>query len=105
MGAPEREGEPQVSIPDWYELILLGLASWRTWVLLSSDTILDGARRYVTKWKSVEEFIECPYCLGFWVALAWWGAWQAWPHGTLVLGGVVAIAALVPIIERLTSED
>lgn len=99
-----------MSIPNWYELALLGLAAWRTFQLLAFDSILDKPRRYVTRlpqeWKDGDEipksyreyitlFIECPYCAGFWVALAWWGAWQIWPHGTLVVATVFALSALV----------
>lgn len=95
-----------MEFPDWYVLLLLGLAAWRTWCLLASDTILDRPRRYVTtKSRYLEEFIECPFCLGFWVALAWWGAWQLWSHGTTIVAAAAATAALVPLIQRVASEE
>jgi Protein of unknown function (DUF1360) len=95
-----------VSVPGWLTATLLSLAAWRTWALIGTDDITERPRRYVmTKVKGTEEFFECPFCLGFWVALAWWGAWQVWPHGTLVVAGAAAIAALVPLIERLSSDD
>lgn len=94
-----------MSIPNWYELILLALAAWRVWWFLGQDTIIDRPRRYVTdKSEYLETLLECPYCAGFWVSLAWWGFWQAWPHGTLVAAAAVAITALVPIIERVSSD-
>ena len=68
------------------ELVLLALAAWRVFQLIAVDDILDRPRRYVTdrlseKW---DLFIECPYCAGFWIALAWWAAWQIDRSGTLV---------------------
>jgi hypothetical protein len=95
-----------MDIPSWYELLLLALAAYRIWYLLGQDTILDRPRRSVTtKSEYVETLLECPYCAGFWVSLAVWGAWQAWPHGTLVVAGALAVAALVPLIERITSDE
>lgn len=106
-----------MNVPNWWAAILLGLAAWRTWKLLAEDDILNKPRRYVTrmgpKWKKegdplpkayrdgLAEFLKCPYCLGFWTALGWWGLWQAWPHGTLVAAGAVAVTALVPLVNRL----
>ena len=69
----------------------IALAAWRTFQLLAFDDILDRPRRYVTRldprWKKegdavgsryrygLADFITCPYCIGFWVTLAWWGVW------------------------------
>lgn len=92
-----------MQVPSWYELILLALASWRTWVLVSRDDILNRPRRYVTlNRKRTGEFLDCPYCSGFWIALAWWGAYELWPHGAVVVAGAVAVTALLPLIEKLT---
>ena len=83
--------------------MLLALAAWRTYVLVSRDDILDGPRRYVTEGRyRTLEFIDCPYCLGFWIALAWWGAFELWPHGTPIAASAVAVTALAPLIEKLT---
>lgn len=107
-----------MSIPDWFQLLVLALASWRTFKLLAEDDILDRPRRYVTRlgssWEKegdklpdgyrmkLAEFISCPYCLGAYCALGWWGLWQAWGHGTLVAASLVALSALVPLVNRLT---
>jgi Protein of unknown function (DUF1360) len=80
------------------------LAAWRTWVVASRDDILNRPRRVAMK-KGAAEFLECPYCSGFWIALAWWGAFELWPHGALVVAGAVAVTALVPLIEKLTDID
>ena len=97
-------------IPDWWEVLLLGAAAWRTFQLLALDKILDRPRRYVTglgwSWREgqrvpagyhsgMAEFIECPYCLGAWIAVAWWGAWLMWPHGTVVASVPFALSAVV----------
>jgi hypothetical protein len=90
--------------PSWLEFSLLGLASWRTWALLSSDSILDRPRRYLARRPAVGEFLECPYCSGFWVAAAWWGAYQIWPHGSVIAASLWAIASVPALIERLSSD-
>ena len=110
-----------MSIPDWYVLTLLALAAFRTWRLLAEDDLTESARRYVTrlgdKWEkdgdpvpenyrlTLGKFIDCPWCLGFWLALAWWGAWEIWPHGTTVVAVPMALSALVPIAHRVSSSD
>ena len=110
-----------MSIPDWYVLVLLALAAFRTWRLLAEDDILDRPRRYVTrlgeKWEKdgdvvpmeyrirLGAFIECPWCLGFWVALSWWGAWQIWPHGTEIAAVPLALSSLAAWVAQITSAD
>ena len=110
-----------MNIPDWYVLILLALASYRTWRLLAEDDILDRPRnallRLDPKWRkegdptgsdyreTLGNFISCPWCLGFWIVIAWWAAWQIWEFGTEVVAVPMALSALVPLIERVTSAD
>lgn len=94
-----------MSVPGWYELVLLSLAAFRTWKLVGEDTILDRPRNAITKRSAyVETMLECPWCAGFWISLAWWGAWEAWPHITLVASVPLAISALVGIIAWFTSD-
>lgn len=94
-----------MTVPSWWETILLALAAYRVWRLLSEDVILDPLRSWMLKMVRPEarrtrlaQFIDCPFCLGFWTAVAWWGAWEAWPHGTLVAAAPWAIAAAAAII-------
>ncbi|HEY1309293.1 MAG TPA: DUF1360 domain-containing protein [Vicinamibacterales bacterium] len=84
-----------MQVPDWYALLLLALAAYRTWKLLAEDTILDFAR---DRMGYGLKFLKCPWCLGFWIAVAWWGAWQAWPHGTLISATVMALSAIVGVL-------
>ncbi len=109
-----------MSIPGWFPFILLSLAAFRTWRLVSEDTILERPRRYVTglpqKWKEgdslpdayreyISIFIECPWCAGFWISLLWWGAFQLWEHATVVVAVPLAISALVALIAEVSSSD
>ena len=94
------------AIPNWYPLVLLALAAYRVWRLLAHDTILDPLRHRLIRAESKqEEFLQCPYCAGFWVALVWWAAWQIWPHGTLVAASVFAINAGVIGAQRVLSSE
>jgi len=110
-----------VSVPGWYALLLLALAAFRTWRLLAEDDILDRPRRYVTRlgreWQeegdtipadyrmALGKFIGCSWCLGLWVALAWWGAWQVWAFGTEVTAVPLALSALLALYEKVTSAE
>jgi len=110
-----------VSVPNWYELLLLGLAAWRIFQLLAHDEILDRPRRYVTRlgrdWqkegdpvpKAYREkwmlFLECPYCAGFWIAGLWWVSWLIWPHGTLVAATLFSLSALVIGANKVLSSE
>jgi hypothetical protein len=96
-----------VNIPNWYEIILLALAAWRVFQLVSEDEILDRPRRYVTKllddkW---ELFLLCPYCAGFWIGVAWWVAWLIWPYETLVVAVPWVISAGVIGAAKILSPD
>lgn len=98
-----------MSVPSWYELVLLALAAWRTFQLISDDDILDRPRRYLLRlgeeWEKdgddvpdnyrfkLGEFVTCPYCAGFWISLAWWGAWQIDSHITLIVATPFVINA------------
>lgn len=100
-----------MSVPDWWEALLLALAAWRMWYLVAEDDLTERPRRYVTRldprWEkegdptgdeyrvALGNFLGCPYCLGAWLALAWWGAWQIWPQETLVTATPFVLSALV----------
>jgi hypothetical protein len=110
-----------VNIPNWYEIILLSLAAWRIFQLIAFDSILDQPRRYVTrlgkKWEKEGDalpkeyrekwalFLQCPYCLGFWIGLIWWGAWLIWPYETLVAAVPFVISAIVIGADKILSSE
>lgn len=43
-------------------------------------------------------FLSCAYCTGFWISLAAYGAWRAWPRATLTGAFVLALSGAVGII-------
>lgn len=96
-----------MSVPDWWAAALLVAAAWRTFQLLSADDILSTPRGWVEdrlseKWR---DFLSCPYCFGFWVALGWWAAWQIWAHGTLVVAGALLLSTGVIALAKVLSFD
>jgi ABC-type antimicrobial peptide transport system permease subunit len=107
--------------PDWWSATLLALAAWRTFHLLAFDDILDRPRRYITrlspKWKEegdatgedyregVANFLTCPFCMGWWIGLAWWGAWLAFPTASVGIAFGFAISAGVIGAQRMLSAE
>ena len=96
-----------MSIPDWWEALLLSLAAWRVFHLLVADDLLETPRRYVTERVSDywEDFITCPYCSGAWIALGWWIAWQIWPEETLISAIPFVLSAGVVGAAKVLSSD
>lgn len=110
-----------MQVPDWWSAVLLALAAWRIFQLLSDDDILDRPRRYLLRlsaeWEKEGDpvpddyrfkwaaFITCPYCAGFWIAVSWWVAWQLWPHGTLVVAVPFVLSAGVVAASKVLSRD
>lgn len=45
-------------------------------------------------------FLGCAFCQGFWVSLAAYGAWLAWPHYTLYALAPFALSGAVGLIAR-----
>jgi Protein of unknown function (DUF1360) len=107
------------AVPSIWEFILLGLGSYRIWRLLSEDLILDRPRRWFVRlgrdWQEgqptpqgyraqLAEFLNCAWCSGFWISLASWGAWVAFPDAILVVMTPLSISAAVGLVrERLDS--
>lgn len=110
-----------MNVPDWWGATLLALAAWRVFHLIAFDDILDRPRRHILRldksWKQEGDatgekyrekwgkFITCPYCAGFYQALLWWGAYQLWEHGTLVVASVFAINAGLIGAQRVLSSE
>ena len=93
-------------MPSPFEAVLLGLAAWRVWHLLAKDDLTAPLRRYVTanREPTWDDFIECPYCLGAWVAGAWVVAFAVWPE--VIWGALVfAVAAVPPLVNNWMKDD
>lgn len=83
-------------IPDVWPFALVALAAYRTWKLLAEDIILEPARKGpFSEGGKAWPLISCPWCLGAWISVAWWGAWWEWPHDTLVVSVPFALSAVV----------
>jgi hypothetical protein len=95
-------------IPEPYELVLLALAAFRVWKLVADDRILDRPRDWLIARMGGDspravywsDFLVCPWCAGFWITLAWWGAWYAWPDAVIV-AVPWAISAVVGLLGSL----
>lgn len=103
----------------WWTYFLLTMAAYRIYRLIAMDTLLDIPRAWLvglSGWKEgtppppgyrqrLAEFLVCPWCLGFWVALGWWGAWQLWPHAILIASVPLALSTGVGLIAQLDKEE
>ena len=72
-----------LTVPNWWEALIIGLAVYRLWRLLAEDDILDRPRRYVLRlgadWQKdgdpvpddyrsgLADFLTCPFCFGAWI--------------------------------------
>ncbi len=93
-------------IPDWWDALVLGVASWRVFHLFAYDDLTGRIRRYVTKGRDrTSEFVECPYCLGFWVVVGWWVAWLIWPRGTLLVAVPFMLSGIVVGTQKFLSDE
>lgn len=102
-------------VPSVWEFALLGAASYRLWRLLAEDTILDRPRRWALRlgsWQEGDrapegyrakagEWLACPWCAGWWIALAWWGLWLAWEHGAVVAAVPFALSVVVALLNAV----
>lgn len=106
-----------MSYPDAWQFVLLALASFRIWVLLSEDDVLDRPRRWLLRlgdWekgpvpegyrRGLGDFIQCPWCFGFWISLAVYVGWLIDPKWTLYICAPLAVSAALGLIERVTGD-
>lgn len=49
---------------------------------------------------TLEHFIGCPWCQGFWVCVIVWAAWQLEPRWTVIVLVPFAMSALVGLISK-----
>ena len=77
----------------------------RRWVTNTPKSWSEGDTRPPGFRLKLGEFIECPFCFGFWIAIAWWGAFQLWEHGTLVAAVPLAVSAGVVAAQSLLSSE
>jgi hypothetical protein len=79
---------------------LISLASYRLWRLLGEDSITDPLRARLPDWSL--ELIECPWCLGSWVAfVVTWATDATVGLQVPVLVGLAAAVVVGALGERL----
>jgi hypothetical protein len=97
-----------VTVPTWWEFLILALAVIYAFYLVSESVVLERPRDWVLnrldddKW---EAFIVCPWCVGFWLALAAWGAFlvdRTWAVGLAVPLALAAVNGLVHGLRETT---
>lgn len=100
-----------VLAPEPWQAALLTLAAFRCWWLLANDAILNPVRdRVVKRWpsESLATFMDCPWCSGAWISVAWWCSWLAWEDWSVWVAVPFALSAAVGIIgmtvDRLASD-
>lgn len=100
-------------MPDALEFLVLLLASYRVTRLLGQDDLppLVRLRERLTRpymgqdgWEfgrpTLAYFLSCPFCLGWWVSLAVYGAWLSAPRPTLYAMTPFAISGAVGLIAK-----
>lgn len=113
-------------IPTWWQFFLLAFAAYRTTRLVGWDVITRPVREPATGreehgdaksardtsqseartgWRHhVDVFFHCPFCLGWWLSLAWYCLWLAWPIGSLAVATPFALSAVVGLVTKNLDE-
>jgi hypothetical protein len=52
----------------------------------------------------LSKLLRCPWCAGWWISLATWLAWEAWPHAVMVGAAPFAISAVVGLTAKNLDE-
>jgi hypothetical protein len=115
--------------PSWWEFVLLGLAAFRVYRLIARDTVTEPIREAISypdaaavslddsadrievvgegfpslpkSWRVyLSTLLRCPWCMGFYVSVAWWIFWLVAPHAALWLATPWAIAAVVALLAK-----
>lgn len=109
-------------IPAPWQFVLLALAAYRLTRLIGWDVITrpiretvvgryeegsgkkardtERGRKLRSYRRKLDEFIHCPFCLGFWVSVALWLVWSWQPHWTLIALTPFALNAAVGLTTK-----
>lgn len=84
-------------------VVVIGLASYRLWKFAAEDSITEAPRQWVLARspEKVRELVECPWCLGSWVAFGvTWAVDAAVGFEAPILVGLAAAAVVGLIGDR-----
>lgn len=83
------------------EILIIGLVAYRLWRIIGKDSITAGLRDRLDRHPRLDDFIGCPWCLGFWItgavtAFAYWtGSVEDWLFTWLAASVVVGLLGRV----------
>lgn len=115
--------------PDAWAFLLLAAAIFRTYRLVAADTITARWREYLTGYmdtgheskrmtppwrrpnpdhtratlgqhKGFRTFLACRWCSGWWISVAWWVAWLAFPAATLLIAVPFALSTVSALVSK-----
>jgi Protein of unknown function (DUF1360) len=111
-----------VRIPELWTFALLALAAFRLTRLIGWDVVTRPLREPLTgrqesgsakqardshkgrrmQWhqEKLDDFIDCPFCVGFWTCVAVWVLWDAWPRWITFLAVPWALSAVVGLVTK-----
>lgn len=116
-----------MEIPAPYTLVLLALGGFRLVRLIGWDTITEPARKWLTGYSDdgapslgevdydpatgdpvghskvrvyVSTLVRCPWCVGFWLSLALYGAWLLSPRWVGIAMIPLALSASFGLIAK-----
>lgn len=98
-------------IPGPWQFVLLALSAYRLTRLVGWDDLppILHARAWLLGWdpelgackrRLLTELFSCAFCLGFWISLAVYGCWLAFPTETLYAAVLLALSAVVGLIAK-----
>jgi hypothetical protein len=86
-------------------LVVAGLAAFRIWVLLASDGITAPLRAQLSA--RVAGWLTCPWCAGFWIAVAVFLILREWGdvEWVEIVTMIFALSGLVGLLGVWTGKD
>ena len=99
-----------MTFPDWWAVTLIALAAYRLYRIVGEDKITERPRHWVLyelefrkegRGSYWNEFIECPWCAGFWISgllLLLYAALEGWWNAGGFVVTWLAISSLVGLL-------
>lgn len=107
-------------LPSWYVGLVLALGAFRVVRLIGWDDFppiarlrakITGEQRYTNSTASretlvryqrptLDHFLHCPFCQGFWVCVGVYIAWRFEPYWTVVALAPFALNSVVGLVAR-----